>query len=295
MSILFKHRKDSVEKACLLGKGYLEKVYVDEGKSTREIAKILDISQPIVRKLLAVHKIPARTYKDNKTPVAKGSKRAKEICEKISIANKGNTSGINPETGKSWKFSRVKISCSFCGKETEKKKYMVNDDKNSFCSMTCHGRWRSENYTGENNPIFSRKKVPCLECGKLVLCQGSRIKRGRIFCDRSCVGMWRSKHQTGATRYNWTGGYKGYYGESWPAAKRLTRKRDNYTCQNCFKDKVILKKNPDVHHIKPFREFGLSKHLEANQPTNLICYCNVRHKTIEEKTNKITKILDFQI
>jgi 5-methylcytosine-specific restriction endonuclease McrA len=66
----------------------------------------------------------------------------------------------------------------------------------------------------------------------------------------------------------------------------MARVRDNNTCQNCSKTKEMLGKNLDVHHIIPFRNFGVGRHEEANRLYNLISYCNKCHKIIEEQYNK---------
>jgi len=36
-----------------------------------------------------------------------------------------------------------------------------------------------------------------------------------------------------------------------------------------------------VHHLRPFRCFGLSRHLEANALTNLIALCHSCHRKAE--------------
>jgi hypothetical protein len=67
------------------------------------------------------------------------------------------------------------------------------------------------------------------------------------------------------------------------------RRRDHYTCQGCGKTEVELGRVLDVHHIRPFREFGYIRHqndryLLANDLSNLVSLCVSCHKTMEWKT-----------
>jgi predicted HNH restriction endonuclease len=38
----------------------------------------------------------------------------------------------------------------------------------------------------------------------------------------------------------------------------------------------------DVHHVKPFRDFGVANYLEANQLDNLVTLCKPCHMAIEK-------------
>jgi predicted HNH restriction endonuclease len=42
-----------------------------------------------------------------------------------------------------------------------------------------------------------------------------------------------------------------------------------------------LSRQLDVHHIIPFRKFGIERYQEANSLSNLICYCNLCHLIVE--------------
>lgn len=299
MSLNFVHRKHSVKEAYDIDRSYYYSLYVEQGKSTREIAKIIGVSQPIIRKILIDKKIPLRTYKENKIPIEKGGKMSEEHKRAISEALKGKVQPhlINPETGRSILYNRSKIICNFCHKEIEKMQTHIKNHKFHFCDNICHGKWKSENLIGENHPRYNRIEIKCTECdAKIITTPSSISSKGKRFCDRSCHDLWRSKHQTGATRYNWKGGYDNYYGESWPSAKKLARKRDLDTCQNCGKHKSLIGKNLDVHHIRPFKIFGVDNHIKANELSNLICYCPACHKIKEEEYNKsIRQAIDFQI
>ena len=64
------------------------------------------------------------------------------------------------------------------------------------------------------------------------------------------------------------------------------RKRDKYHCQHCGATQTKIKRALDVHHIRPFREFGYvpgknESYKQANDLINLISLCKVCHKQAE--------------
>jgi len=72
-----------------------------------------------------------------------------------------------------------------------------------------------------------------------------------------------------------------YYGENWYAQRKTAVERDNYRCRICGDDK-----RPNVHHIKPRREFdNLSK---SNSADNLITLCPSHHGSLEGKWKDAT-------
>ena len=82
--------------------------------------------------------------------------------------------------------------------------------------------------------------------------------------------------------YNWKGGYEPYYGENWLVQKRKARLRDKNICQRCGKTREQEKKELSVHHIIPFRNFGLKNYKKANKLNNLITLDKRCHKMVEE-------------
>lgn len=87
-----------------------------------------------------------------------------------------------------------------------------------FCSSKCYGKWRSENLTGKNNPLFQEKTIltcktcnknfitkPCLEAATKYCCKkcaeiGTRKKRTEIICAVCKKSFWvvpsKLKHAT---------------------------------------------------------------------------------------------------
>lgn len=66
---------------------------------------------------------------------------------------------------------------------------------------------------------------------------------------------------------------------------RAARARDK-VCQRCGKTPKEAGKALDVHHLVPFRQFGLARHAEANRIENLIALCNPCHLLTEWEGNR---------
>lgn len=183
---------------------------------------------------------------------------------------------------------KAKVSCDYCGKVFKKWGTVVPKSEHHFCSRECGGNWRAENLKGKNHFRWSREERKCDCCGKVFEIPQWQIKRGKNhFCSRECMCKWESENLVGENNPHWKGGYEPYYGPNWLRQRRKARVRDNYTCQICG-EKEDGRKH-DVHHIIPFREFGLEKYNEANQLSNLITFCHPCHGNIESK-NSATSI-----
>lgn len=157
-----------------------------------------------------------------------------------------------------------------------------------FCSQRCVGQWKSANVCGVASPNYGKKfgrpsnagpivTAQCVVCSKEFVTKRSHVAR-RKTCSRECVAIHyeQTGKTAGANNGNWRGGYLPYYGPSWGKNKRAARARDK-ACADCGKTPKQLKRALDVHHKVPFREFGVDRHLEANDLSNLISLCNVCH------------------
>ena len=74
-------------------------------------------------------------------------------------------------------------------------------------------------------------------------------------------------------------------GPNWRSQRRRARDRDRYICQVCGAAEDALGREHDVHHIRPFREFGHvpginNSYLEANALDNLISLCRTCHRRV---------------
>lgn len=214
--------------------------------------------------------------------------------------------------------SSVKLTCEQCGKEFTRNSSAIAKTTKHFCSRECFaesmrgGAKPVTNPTPNKNP---RVEVICQRCGKPFLAHHSRLKRGESkfcsrecrqnretkhcihcgksyqvimcesdasrFCSKKCRFRWMSENQRGENNPAWRGGALDYYGDSWDEQRKRALERDDYTCQRCGKPRHKLGKNPDVHHIIPFRDFGVERHLEANDLNNLISLCPTCHRQAE--------------
>ena len=75
------------------------------------------------------------------------------------------------------------------------------------------------------------------------------------------------------------------YGPSWTAAREAARRRDDFSCRQCGARERPDKAH-DVHHLRPFRDFGYVRgendnHRLANDLDNLITLCAACHHRAE--------------
>lgn len=261
-------------------KNELHRLYIVERRGTREIAAILGVSQPTARKILQQNGIPLRSYAENKMPVAKGSHLSEGHKANIGQAMLGNENWRDPETGMHRNDQREMVTCDGCGKTVQKKQCHLRGGKH-FCDRKCHGAWRSATHVGPAHPRYvERVNTVCANCGADIQRHQCELERSDyFFCSYKCNGEWKTRNLVGDKLYNYKGGYVGYYGSSWPAARQATRKRDEYKCQRC--GKAEGDRELDVHHIIPFRVFGIDQHEKANSLLNLKSYCNACHKIVE--------------
>ncbi len=273
----------------LLTQEQLYQLYIVEKKTTRELAEILECSQPWAIKYLRKNNVEVRKATDREPPIAKGTKFTKEHKSKISLGRLewSKNSSIEEKARPEKKTGQI-VNCSFCKKEIYKQNCHLEYELH-FCNKRCHGDWRSLNQTGENHPKHTKFKTNCSNCNRGIVRKNCEKERSKyFFCCVKCNGEWKSKNLVGDKIYNYIGGVDNrYYGPNWIQQRKQVRIRDNYTCQKCGITKEEKGKNPDVHHIIPFRNFGVEKYIEANNLNNLICYCNKCHKLIEELNNKI--------
>ena len=262
-----------------ISKEQLRRWYIIEKRGTREIGKLLGLSQPWARKRLVENGIQLRSYKENKMPVPKGSHLTEAHRRAIGKAQTGKI-GVRGAANPKWR--QQEVPCSYCGKKLLKKQTHMRF-REHFCNGQCNGKWKAKHFIGEGHPQYSKVKVNCAYCGKEIARMPSVFKHTKnFFCSYGCNGKWKSENLVGAKIYNWKGGYDPYYGPDWRVQRRKAWERDLYACQRCGITKSETRRNPDVHHKKPWRLFGLKNHLEANRLSNLICYCNKCHKIVEE-------------
>ncbi len=99
------------------------------------------------------------------------------------------------------------------------------------------------------------------------------------------MAIAQSMEMAGEANMNWQGGYEPYYGPGWRKTRRAVWARDT-VCQRCGMTPEQNGKALDVHHIVPFRSFGIVRHEEANALSNLTALCHDCHLIVEWETNR---------
>jgi 5-methylcytosine-specific restriction endonuclease McrA len=155
--------------------------------------------------------------------------------------------------------------------------YYPSDKEGIYCSSCVEDvpwEWIDDS-TGEEHPAWNRVDVSCSQCGKDMERKSSSTNNSGIyFCSDECMGDYRSENWVQEDHPNWKGGNTGSYGRGWTKIRRQARERDGYQCKNCGK-KGDDCYGPEVHHIKPVREFDEIE--EAHSMGNVISLCRVCH------------------
>lgn len=137
-----------------------------------------------------------------------------------------------------WKGGKVKVNCTWCGKELDKKPFEIKKTTNDFCDRICFGKYMSSRFNGKNHFNYKGGKieVSCAWCGEKKEVYPCHIQmRDNFFCSFECRGKWASFNQSGKNSWNWKGGISCEpYCETWndKEFKKYIFERDNYKCQN---------------------------------------------------------------
>lgn len=174
--------------------------------------------------------------------------------------------------------NRIEKTCPECGDEFE-----TRPSGNQYCSFECAMEYRS----GVDEDTFC--EYTCKVCGETF--EGYSYK-DRIFCSMEC----RDEAYKGKNHPSWKGGCENYYGSSWTKSlKKRVRDRDNRECQSCGLDESDHFRALDVHHITPFRKFGVENHKQANQIDNLISLCLECHMKVEYNEIECPEVQDVAV
>lgn len=178
-----------------------------------------------------------------------------------------------------YEFHHPVFLCRYCGEEFRRKLSEVKFRGGApFCSNKCY------HSSDKRNPDCWEMKI-CKTCGVEFEIPKAWVRKGEgKFCSKNCHDDWQRKYAPrGENAPYWKGGWEPYYGPNWPEQRRKALERDGYVCRKCGKFQGY--KNPCVHHIKPFREFGRESYEGANDLENLITLCVSCHiKTENEVT-----------
>jgi hypothetical protein len=188
--------------------------------------------------------------------------------------------------------------CDQCGKPVTRQRLRALGLKHAFCNRECNRAWKITHAPRgvAHHQYKERETFTCEVCGKPFTRLASQMRQHK-FCSESCRVIWQqeSGYTTGEKSATWKGGYTFYYGPNWYSQRRKARQRDEYTCQMCGKLENTMPRQLDVHHVRPFREFGIENYREANRLSNLICYCNVCHSIVERSEKYEEAVNEYNI
>lgn len=101
------------------------------------------------------------------------------------------------ENNNFWKGGKITVSCGNCGEEKKVDRYRYKEYNNFFCDVDCRGEWATENFSGENNPLYEgyeenygtnwlsvREKVRSRDGGECQICGA----------DKGELGKWPDAH-----------------------------------------------------------------------------------------------------
>lgn len=173
---------------------------------------------------------------------------------------------------------RIELTCYQCGKPFERRPCHIISE-HSLCSRECQQAYWTEQ-SRKNPKICTSIECICQMCGKSFRRQKSKVENfGGKYCSRECNSLSQV-----------IPGTDGYRGPNWDQQRRLARKRDNYTCQTCGIHQKQYGKALDVHHIVPFRDFGVDNYLQANHLENLVSLCKTCHMLIERGNRTLDEL-----
>ena len=164
----------------------------------------------------------------------------------------------------------VETKCDWCGDVYRVKR--SHKERRKYCSKECESEKHSQT-TGSDHPLWDRVELECPVCENTFYCKSSHASK-RKHCSNACYSKAKKK-TFGQDHPLSKPGYSDYYGENWADQREKARKRDDYECQICGSEDI------HVHHIRPFRTFGLENYKEANRLENLICLCPTHHREWE--------------
>lgn len=155
--------------------------------------------------------------------------------------------------------------------------------QSQYCSRDCMASAFVGRFVGEKSPRWNGRECRlCDHCGDAVSRPSwSWSNRSLTFCNVACFASWKSEHWNGENNPSWVGGHPLYYGPNWIRQARKARQRDRQKCCFCMIEESKLRRALDVHHIKPFRLYGLAAYRAANHLDNLVSLCERCHTFLE--------------
>jgi hypothetical protein len=168
----------------------------------------------------------------------------------------------------------MKVICTQCGKQFDKKPSEAKKYKKHFCARDCYVKWQRENLTGPKYTLM------CDCCGKSFERRKSAGKRKHSFCSRKCQhtffrGQNSPQYKNG--RYTDDRGYVLVY-----TPKHPRRVAKCYVYEHILvMEKALgryLEKGEVVHHLNGDRE--------NNRIENLQVMSQAEHRKLHTNANE---------
>ena len=249
MSSIAAERQESDEPAYKDAE-LLRRLYVDQGLTQKEIAEKLGCGSHTVYKYLKEYDI-SRAESDNYTDP--DWLREKYHGEGLSMVEVGELCGVGLDA----------VSYQMRKHGIDRRSISESRSKGDISHL--HDReWLEAEYSDKGRTTIEIADE--LDVTNWVVSKWLR---------RHGIETRPSLSAEGESNPNWAGGYEGYYGASWRDQRQKAVERDGGECVICGEEPV------DVHHIRPFREFGVENHEQANRLDNLVCLCRGHHSKWE--------------
>jgi len=126
--------------------------------------------------------------------------------------------------------------CHYCGETFRRRKNELKKREKNFCSQECQAEWRSENFTGEDNPAWKGGPIEtgCAACGTTIeVMRAKYYAYNRHFCSGECSGEWFSENHSGPDHTNYKGKITAdcaYCGEMVSRYPSRSNRHDRFFC-----------------------------------------------------------------
>ena len=120
----------------------------------------------------------------------------KEFLTKPSVIKKGSAKYCSLSCCAKSKNRQIKTKCIICSKELFSKPSCIRHT----CSDQCHRKDLSNRWIARH----PRAEMKCKQCGKVIMLEPSKIRKGHKFCCHKCSSIWASENRKGVNNFNWT-------------------------------------------------------------------------------------------
>ena len=234
----------------------LRELYLGRGLTTAEVGDVLDVAQCTVSKWLRRHDIETKT--------------AGEVC------SDGDTDKLRDEAWLRQQYVNARKSMSTIADEIDVSQPTVNRwlrrhdipirRPEETYTAGDFDKLRDEDWLREQ---YVEEHRSAADIARTVGVVETTVRK---WLRRHDIDVRRSGVPGGEHHPSWKGGVENYYGPDWRSQRRKALERDGHRCVVCGTGQ-----NVEVHHIRPFRKFGVENYEKANALGNLVCLCRQHH------------------